>query len=47
VEQNARRALDIADRGYVIETGRTILSDSAAALRANPQVEQAYLGGGV
>jgi branched-chain amino acid transport system ATP-binding protein len=47
VEQNARQALDIADRGYVMETGRMILTDSAAALRTNPQVEQAYLGGGV
>jgi len=47
VEQNAWQALDIADRGYVMETGKIILADSAAALRANPQVEQAYLGGEV
>ncbi len=45
VEQNARQALEIADRGYVMETGRIILEGSAADLRANPQVEQAYLGG--
>jgi branched-chain amino acid transport system ATP-binding protein len=47
VEQNARQALDIADRGYVMETGRIMLTDSAAALRTNPQVEQAYLGGSI
>jgi len=46
VEQNARQALAIADRVYVIETGRVILEGDAAALRANPQVEEAYLGGG-
>jgi branched-chain amino acid transport system ATP-binding protein len=47
VEQNAWQALEVADRGYVMETGKIILADSAAALRANPQVEQAYLGGAV
>jgi branched-chain amino acid transport system ATP-binding protein len=47
VEQNAWQALEIADRGYVMETGRVILADSAAALLKNPQVEEAYLGGGV
>lgn len=45
VEQNAREALKIADRGYVIETGRVSLEGAAAALQANPQVEEAYLGG--
>jgi branched-chain amino acid transport system ATP-binding protein len=45
VEQNARLALEIADRGYVMETGRIILQGTAAELQANPQVEQAYLGG--
>jgi branched-chain amino acid transport system ATP-binding protein len=45
VEQNARQALNIADRAYVIETGRVVLEGSAADLRANPQVEHAYLGG--
>lgn len=44
VEQNASAALDIADRGYVIETGRIVLSDRAAALKSNPQVKDAYLG---
>ncbi len=47
VEQNAFQALDVADRGYVMETGKIILADTAAALRADPQVEQAYLGGEV
>jgi branched-chain amino acid transport system ATP-binding protein len=47
VEQNAWQALEIADRGYVMETGSIILADKADALLANPQVEQAYLGGGV
>jgi branched-chain amino acid transport system ATP-binding protein len=45
VEQNARKALEIADRGYVMETGRIILEGAAAELQANSQVEQAYLGG--
>jgi branched-chain amino acid transport system ATP-binding protein len=44
VEQNAYRALSVADRGYVIETGRTVLTDSGAALLANERVRQAYLG---
>ncbi len=45
VEQNANQALKIAHRGYVLETGRVALSDSAAALLANPAVKEAYLGG--
>jgi branched-chain amino acid transport system ATP-binding protein len=44
VEQNAQQALEIADRGYVLQTGRVILADSAAALAANPDVRRAYLG---
>ncbi len=44
VEQNAYRALSVADRGYVLETGRTVLTDSGAALLANQRVRQAYLG---
>ncbi len=44
VEQNAYRALSIADRGYVLETGRTVLSDTGAALLANERVKEAYLG---
>jgi branched-chain amino acid transport system ATP-binding protein len=45
VEQNARQALDIADRGYVLETGSIMLEGSAHDLRTNPAVERAYLGG--
>jgi len=45
VEQNAHKALEIADRGYVIETGSIILEGSAQELRANKKVEEAYLGG--
>jgi len=45
VEQNANLALEIATRGYVLETGRIILQDEAAALRADPKVRSAYLGG--
>lgn len=45
VEQNARLALETCDRGYVLESGRIVLADSAAALLVNPQVQDAYLGG--
>ena len=45
VEQNARRALAAADRGYVLETGEIVLSDRAEKLALNPQVKKAYLGG--
>lgn len=44
VEQNARMALQIADRGYVIETGQIVLSDRAEHLRENEMVRNAYLG---
>jgi branched-chain amino acid transport system ATP-binding protein len=44
VEQNALMALNAAHRGYVIQTGKIILADTAANLAANPQVRQAYLG---
>lgn len=44
VEQNAHIALAIADRGYVIQTGRIVLSDTAEALLAHPKLSQAYLG---
>jgi branched-chain amino acid transport system ATP-binding protein len=44
VEQNARLALDIADRAYVMETGRVTLQGPAAELKHNPQVEHTYLG---
>ena len=45
VEQNANRALQIADRGYVLENGRCVLEDSGANLLANDAVRRAYLGG--
>ena len=44
VEQNALMALDAADRGYVLETGRVALADEAKALRENEQVQKTYLG---
>ncbi|MBD5640813.1 MAG: ABC transporter ATP-binding protein [Desulfovibrio sp.] len=45
VEQNARAALKLATRGYVLEVGSVALEDSAANLLANPSVREAYLGG--
>jgi branched-chain amino acid transport system ATP-binding protein len=45
VEQNAHQALEIADRGYVIETGEIILEGPASKLRSDEGVEKAYLGG--
>jgi branched-chain amino acid transport system ATP-binding protein len=45
VEQNANLALEIATHGFVLETGRIILQDQSAALRADPKVRSAYLGG--
>ena len=45
VEQNAYLALQIAHRGYVLETGRIVLTDTAASLAQNPKVKAAYLGG--
>ena len=45
VEQNARKALAAADRGYVLETGEIVLGDDAKKLALNPQVKKAYLGG--
>ena len=44
VDQNARAALAVADRGYVLETGRVVLAGSGAALLADGQVREAYLG---
>ena len=44
VEQNAMMALDIANRGYVLETGKVALADDAKALRRNEQVRKSYLG---
>ena len=45
VEQNARQALEIADRAYVLETGRVVKEGSAKILATDPHVTQAYLGG--
>jgi len=44
VEQNALMALKLASRGYVLQTGRIILADTATNLANDPQVRQAYLG---
>lgn len=44
VEQNASMALSIADRGYVLQTGRIVLNDSSEGLLSNPQMRSAYLG---
>ena len=44
VEQNVHHALDVADRAYVIETGRVTLDGPAAELKHNSQIEQSYLG---
>ena len=44
VEQNALQALSVAHRGYVMQTGRIIMTDTAKALAANPDVRRAYLG---
>ena len=46
VEQNAKMALNIADRGYVIETGTITMEGRAKDLADDPKVRQAYLGGG-
>lgn len=46
VEQNASMALNLADRGYVLQTGKVVLSDTASNLLTNDLVRQAYLGGG-
>jgi len=45
VEQNARMALQFAQRGYVLETGNIVLADTSEALANNPDVKKAYLGG--
>jgi branched-chain amino acid transport system ATP-binding protein len=44
VEQNANFALETASRGYVLETGTVALADEAQKLKANPEVQRAYLG---
>lgn len=45
VEQNAHKALGIAHNGYVLESGNMAMSGSAAELRSNPRIQEAYLGG--
>jgi branched-chain amino acid transport system ATP-binding protein len=45
VEQNARAALKLADRGYVMEVGNIVLADNADTLLSNPEIQSAYLGG--
>jgi branched-chain amino acid transport system ATP-binding protein len=44
VEQNALMALDIASRGYVLQTGEIVLSDNARALQKNEMIQKVYLG---
>ncbi len=44
VEQNANYALDVSKRGYVLETGRVVLSGASEKLRSDPEVQRAYLG---
>jgi branched-chain amino acid transport system ATP-binding protein len=44
VEQNANYALDVSQRGYVLETGRVVLANDSASLRNDPEVQRAYLG---
>ena len=46
VEQNANIALQTAERGYVLETGRIVMEDQASSLLSNPKIRQAYLGEG-
>ena len=46
VEQSVHQALDVADRAYVVETGRITLEGPAETLRHDPQVEESYLGVG-
>lgn len=45
VEQNAQAALSIADRGYVLETGKIVTSGTGTELLASPEIKKAYLGG--
>lgn len=45
VEQNAQAALSVADRGYVLETGKVVTAGSGAELLASPDIKKAYLGG--
>ena len=45
VEQNAKLAIEVSHRGYVMESGNIVLSNSAQALLKNPKVQESYLGG--
>ena len=45
VEQNAQAALSVADRGYVLETGKVVMSGTGGELLASPAIKKAYLGG--
>ena len=45
VEQNAQMALSVADRGYVLETGKVVTTGPSAELLASPAIKKAYLGG--
>jgi branched-chain amino acid transport system ATP-binding protein len=45
VEQNAAAALEIAEQAYLIENGRVVMNGTADVVKANPDVEAAYLGG--
>jgi branched-chain amino acid transport system ATP-binding protein len=45
VEQNANFALGVSQRGYVLETGKVVLSNDSSALKEDPEVQKAYLGG--
>ena len=45
IEQNAKMALSIADRGYVLETGKVVLSGTGQELLESEEVKKAYLGG--
>jgi branched-chain amino acid transport system ATP-binding protein len=47
VEQNARAALRIAERGYILETGNIIMEDTSSELINNPEVQRAFLGGAI
>jgi branched-chain amino acid transport system ATP-binding protein len=44
VEQSATHALEVSNRGYVLETGKVVLTDKSSALQENPEVQKAYLG---
>jgi branched-chain amino acid transport system ATP-binding protein len=46
VEQNARKALGVADYGHILEVGKIALQDTAVSLKTNEHVQAAYLGGG-